>query len=52
MVLLLIVDLGLAAAGGVLLSKGLATKDAKSAPAPAEKKSVEREKNQPVDPTK
>lgn len=44
MVLVLIVDLGLAATGGVLLSKGLATKDdkksdAKTEPAPVEKKS-------------
>jgi hypothetical protein len=37
MVALLIIDIGLAAAGGVLLSKGLAEREAK--PAPVEKKS-------------
>lgn len=38
MVIVLLVDLGLAAAGAVLLSKGLASEDAQAAPAPTEKK--------------
>jgi hypothetical protein len=39
-VFVLLVDLGLAATGGVLLSKGLAAKDEKSEPPPVEKKSA------------